>query len=383
MKRARRILVAIDSSLKLGREVIQGITEYVENHRGWDCHFNIFSRWAPDALARVDAADGLILDTGYRTVAYESLKIPVVEVGYHPGNKLPHVRPDFTALGRMAADHLMSRGFQRFAYYAFNGSMPAYEEVGRAFKGVIQPLRYPCQWFQIPEDGGQRTWPMLRSHIRKWVKRIEKPVAVFTMGDGMARELAMACAEEKVEVPREVALLGTSNDELRCLQCKPYLSSIDLGGRQLGYEAARLLERLIRKNTKRPESVTVPPVRVIMRHSTDVVAVADEHVVAACRYIEERLSEGVSVKEMLEALHVGRRTMELAFRKCLGRTIHEEIVRLQIQRASVLLETSRFNLDQIAAKCGMHYRTNLANFFKKYTGITPLEYRRRHQQREL
>ncbi len=48
--------------------------------------------------------------------------VPLVEVtDRHRDSKLPLVRSDDAAIGRMGAEHLLERGFQRFGFCGFRG----------------------------------------------------------------------------------------------------------------------------------------------------------------------------------------------------------------------------------------------------------------------
>jgi transcriptional regulator GlxA family with amidase domain len=77
---------------------------------------------------------------------------------------------------------------------------------------------------------------------------------------------------------------------------------------------------------------------------------------------------------------MARRTLEKGFRKELGRrTIHEEILRVRVKRAKVLLEGSNLPLDEIALRSGFRYQAHFSTIFKKHTGQPPGTYRRNRQ----
>ncbi|MCL2641591.1 MAG: helix-turn-helix domain-containing protein [Phycisphaerales bacterium] len=219
--------------------------------------------------------------------------------------------------------------------------------------------------------------------MNEWIRNLPKPVAVLASWNGAAREVTMACRKMNIAVPEQVAVLGTGNDKYHCLLCSPYLSSLDPGLKRLGYESAKMLDRMLRKGRTRVKAgpTLFPPIRVVTRQSTDVIAVSDERVAAVVRNIREHLAEGVNVKQLVRKLNVGRRTLEIAFKKHLGRTVYDEIVRTQIERASRLLEDGERSVEEIAQHCGFQYVSHFRTFFKKHTETTPLEYRT-HNQRQ-
>jgi LacI family transcriptional regulator len=305
------------------------------------------------------------------------LKLPIVVAGNELRAGFHQVRADPEAIGRLAAWHLLERGFREFAYYAFDGQ-PYARLKGMAFKKELARKGYGCAWLESTIARGPTSWWKGRRELISWVKKLPKPVGIFCTWDPVARAVAVACREAGVKVPGEAAILGVNNDELQCGLLNPQLSSIDGGAQRVGIEAASLLQRLMDGEKLAPRLVEVDSLRVVVRESTDILAVTDEHVAAAARQIQQELSDGVNVKQIVQRLGVGRRTLEMAFREHLGRTVHDEIVRMQLERATCLLSDGEMSLTNVAVACGFGYQSRLGNFFKKHMGVTPLEYRRAH-----
>ena len=154
--------------------------------------------------------------------------------------------------------------------------------------------------------------------------------------DSAADDLAGTCLEAGIAVPEQVAIVGTNNDELLCETAWPPLSSIVGDFARVGYVAAQLLDRMIRGETLSPEDrlVLLPPLGVMQRQSTDVLAVKDSDVADAIRFIREHACDPCSVKHVLHAVPVARRWLERQFLSQLGRTPHDEITRVRIETAS-------------------------------------------------
>lgn len=64
----------------------------------------------------------------------------------------------------------------------------------------------------------------------------------------------------------------------------------------------------------------------------------------------------------------------------LGRTIHQEVQRVRLERAKVLLTTTDLPLKQIAAQTGFRYVQYLSLVFHEATGQTPVNYRKQMRQ---
>ena len=82
---------------------------------------------------------------------------------------------------------------------------------------------------------------------------------------------------------------------------------------------------VLRANAQIRSRSVVPTIDVIQRRSTDVLAVDDDAVAAALRWIREHVAEQFHVDAVTEQVPVNRRTLEMRFRQHLGRSINESI----------------------------------------------------------
>jgi LacI family transcriptional regulator len=176
-------------------------------------------------------------------------------------------------------------------------------------------------------------------------------------------------------VPEQVAVIGVDNDETLCKLADPPLSSVKLNLEQIGYEAAALLDHLMRGKKPPKELIEINPLDVVSRRSTDIIAIDDAITAQAVRYIHQNACVGASVADVASHCNVSRRLMERSFREFLGTTPHELIVRTRLARAKQLLAESDHTLETIALKCGISHAAYLSVLFKKEIGQTPGEYR--------
>ena len=166
-----------------------------------------------------------------------------------------------------------------------------------------------------------------------------------------------------------------------CSIVYPHLSSIAVPAEQIGFEAAKLLDAMLSggKPPKRP--ILLPPMGVVTRHSTDVMAIEDNYVVEAMRYIRENASKGIRVKEVAKAVSMSRRLLERRFRKSIGRSPFAEIRRLQIEHIKTVLAQTDKTLEAIAPECGFESIMCMSLAFKKATGKTPGAWRKQFRNR--
>jgi len=123
----------------------------------------------------------------------------------------------------------------------------------------------------------------------------------------------------------------------------------------------------------------VPPIGIACRQSTDVVAVSDEKVAAAVRFMREHAHEGIGVGDVLRAVPMSRTLLERRFKARLGRTPHEHLLRTRLDRVRALLATTDLSVGAIAEKAGFAYQEYLTVAFRRETGMTPKEFRRKHR----
>jgi LacI family transcriptional regulator len=188
-----------------------------------------------------------------------------------------------------------------------------------------------------------------------------------------------ACHYAGIRVPDEVAVLGGDHDDLMSHISSPPLSTIDQPAEQIGYEAARLLEGMMRGKKARKRPLYFPPTRIIVRHSTDTLAIDDEIVRDALRLIRKRSHEGIRVSDVVRELAVARRALEQRFVNLVGRTPAAEIRRVRIEAAKQLLVDSDKSIAHISRATGFGHQDLFSRVFRRSVGITPSQFRSQHQ----
>ncbi len=241
----------------------------------------------------------------------------------------PMIDVDNRLAGRLAAAHLLDRGFRNFGFFgnSWTGFSMHREEGFREALAAAGHDLTACYAEFLPRRPANATWQLHDRHVRDWLMALAKPAAILACNDYPARRLAEMCHQLKLRVPEDVALLGIDNDELECLLSLPPLSSVVNPTHKIGFEAARMLDRLMSGRQPPQTTVLIPPAHVVTRQSTDIVAVADTDVSAALAFISVHASENIGPAEVVKGLAIARRALELRFRKLLGRSMLQEIQR--------------------------------------------------------
>jgi len=119
------VAVLVDTSTTWGRRIIKGISNYMRNTGAWQVFLESRGLEEKLTLPKGWRGDGVIARVGHAEMVEElnASRLPVVNVS---GIELPHeqfpcVTTDLEASARMAAEHLLDRGFRHFAYFSLLG----------------------------------------------------------------------------------------------------------------------------------------------------------------------------------------------------------------------------------------------------------------------
>jgi transcriptional regulator GlxA family with amidase domain len=104
----------------------------------------------------------------------------------------------------------------------------------------------------------------------------------------------------------------------------------------------------------------------------------DTAVKKAQEIIEQNWQEKISVEELCNQLHIGRRSFERRFRKATNNTIVEYIQRVKIESAKKQFENGRKTVSEVMYEVGYTDTKAFRDLFKKITGMSPVDYRRKY-----
>jgi LacI family transcriptional regulator len=184
-----------------------------------------------------------------------------------------------------------------------------------------------------------------------------------------------SCRTFNLRIPQDIAVIGVDNDELLCILSSPPLTSIEQGAKQVGYDAAALLEHLMSGKKLRKKNFVIDPMGIVVRQSTDVLAIDEPKVAKAMAFIQEHAFEGIKVPDVVEAAAVSRSGLETRFAKTLGYTIRTAIRQVQLERARRLISDTNVPLKQVASDTGFRSVQHMTTLFGKSFGHSPAKYR--------
>ena len=388
-RRQPTVALLIETSRAYGRGLCTGVAEYARTHGGWN--FVLQERdlrgGIPDWLPAW-RGDGIICRLSDPVLAETLSKAgcPVIDLYgriRHPS--IPFLDTDAQAVARMAARFFIDAAFDRFAFCGFPGLWFSDERCA-AFVDHLRELGFGCDVYQPPpglvsEDVAAREslHPEGSEHLAAWVAALPDHSAILACNDVRAQQLLTVAARVGRRIPEDLAVMGVDDDELICELTNPRLTSIRPDTGALGYNAAHWLDMLMQGRALAAHHLLLPPVRVHERASTDVIASEDPVFVRAVRFIRSHAGAGTDVRAVVAEAGCSRSTLESRFRRLLGRSIRDEIIRVCIRRSCVLLVETQLPLAQIAAACGFATASHFSRLFKQEMGTTPGDYRRVHR----
>ncbi len=375
-----RIAVLAETSLAAGRDILSGVSDYVRAHDQWIVYMYPHDiDKPPPSWFREFRCDGIIIRLHDERVAQAVLEkhVPVVDVlGVYNRGKYPLVHTDNRAIGRLAAEHFRDRGFVNFGYIGIDDEYWSCERQ-ESFASRVKELGGQCSvltWSNEYEATSDVQAQM--KLITDWIRKQPLPLAIFVCSDPRALILRNSLFQAGYVIGRDVAVLGVGNDLAFCEMPSPSLSSIDANHRQVGYEAAALLDAMI-KGAPAPQSpVLVKPLDIVVRESTDFLAVPDKELQMAINFIRQNATNGLSVDDVVEACCLSRSVLQRRFMKHLGQTVHDCILQEKTRRAIKMIRDTSESIENIAAATGFQYVQSLNKALRRLYGHSACDYRR-------
>jgi LacI family transcriptional regulator len=283
---------------------------------------------------------------------------------------------DDAAIGVAAAEYYLGAGYHSFGFVGVNTPYSAQRLAGFV-KRLAQDHRTTA--VHVEKEAKSRhyleIWQDPSPALRRWLKELPRPAAVFAAHDPLGRLVCEAGREANLSIPEELAVMGANNDEMVCPLSNPPLSSIAIPWSRIGAEAGNWVEALGR-GVRPPRHPTLfAPGGVVVRQSTTLLAVDDADVRRVLQVMREKFDEPITVEIICDQLRLTRRTIERRFAQYLRATPWEILTRFRIDRARTLLTTTDQSITRIAEACGFGDGERFATTFRQQLGRSPSKYR--------
>lgn len=380
------ILVLIDSSTEFSRRFLTGLLHYSDKNGPWN-----FYRLPPYYKTLYGAEgilktikewkiDAVITQWEYEEVDFlTKIDIPVFLQSYRneTGN-FSKISGDYIGAGVMAARFFAKRKFVNFAFY---GNKVFYWSKQRAegFRQEVEKLGGNYYYFES-ELLNDAQWSRNHIELHDWLTELPKPIGLLACDDNFALQVSEMCKFNNIKIPDEISLMGVDNDELICNLSHPSISSIITDDENGGYNTASMLHRLIINKKNVPFNIRIDPIRIKLRQSTEKYNISDEYILNLLNYIDENIALNISVESLTNVVPLSRRSLEIRFKKIIGTSVYQYILELKMERIAEQLITTNKSIFEIALNIGFNDARNVYRTFKKHTGLTPVEFRKKHSR---
>jgi len=327
--------------------------------------------------------DGALIRVVSPAIAREAKKLsfPLVNFSSWLANPpVPTVRVDNVMMGRLAAEHLLQKGFRRFGIVLSKGGWfihPRHqsflETVGAAGFGAnvatFQLRSYPADAADL-------------ERFREWVRGLPTPTGLFlTNDDPDAPALMDACRAAGKKIPLDVAVITSHGHPEICRACRPPLTYVDQNEAGVALEAAKFLDRLMSGEANAAQTILVPSGGVVALGSTETAAIEDREVAQAVEFIRAHIAEPINIKDVAQHFSIARRTLERRFRLAMKVSPHDFQTRERIERAKDLLRaTPPLTLGEVARRCGFTSAARLNLVFHRVAHASPASYRQQYSR---
>ncbi len=95
----------------------------------------------------------------------------------------------------------------------------------------------------------------------------------------------------------------------------------------------------------------------------------------ALRYLDEKLHEPVSMRDVADHLHLNASYFSVLFKEQTGLTFSEYLTRSRVQRAKELLMNTRLPISEIAERVGYQTAKYFVKVFRSLESVSPGQYR--------
>ncbi|ARN57516.1 DNA-binding transcriptional regulator [Sedimentisphaera salicampi] len=388
MRRKKKILLVINRTKSNGRELLRGIVQYgkkkdyleftvIDSENSLYLNRKQFEECVMEAA---DDAQGIIMVELTCLDKVKKLNKPIVH-SYVYNSQIEDkytITTDPVTVSRAAYEHLRTMGNINFAYIGYKGVVWADERRScfeKSLPAEKRPLKY--LYYKQPKSTGITTKSLEK--IADWLKTLPIPTGIMACNDNCGADLISACKKAELDVPDDISVVAVDNDDLVCDFTSPTLSSIDLDTDSAGYEAAELIDKITETRKIPPRMIRVKPREVVIRQSTDFVAVEDRDVAAALRFIRLNSDRPILVQEVCDFSCCSRQYLHRKFMNALGKSVHKCIKRARVKAITTLLLETTLPVTEIAYMLNFPDSNHISKYFKDYVGLTPKEYRHKYQ----
>jgi LacI family transcriptional regulator len=333
----------------------------------------VIEYWNPAGCIMESSSNFKIADAKLRA-------IPVVHLD--PNDDLLELPGAFTvsnadaAIAKLAFRELRTTACRHFAFIGWTSRVGWSSRRQRVFSALVRQAGHDCHVMTDPWTVGNRA--EVTARLRSFLAALPRPCGIFAANDTFAETVIDCCRLEGIDIPGELFLVGVDDDPAVCDKLSPTLSSIRPNFAGGGRLAARLLAKRIANPNLPAEKLEYVPLGLTARLSSRRIALTGHRIAAALDLIRREACSGLKAADVVVTMGVTERLAETRFKQATNKRITEEITDVRFEHVLELLAKPNQSITPIATLCGWDSDIYLKRLFKKRTGLSMRDWRRRH-----
>lgn len=304
-------------------------------------------------------------------------KVPTILLArdrFHRRQRLDCSRQQVRAPVILATRHFRDMDLRDFAYLPDPDHPFWSTERGNIFRAATR------SWGFSEYGGRSQLTAEGFADLCSWLSELPKPCGLLLASDHVAPPLYSAARHQRIEIGKDLIVLGVDNDEMICNSVTPTLSSISFDYFQSGVNAVKLLENRIKRPDRPPQTLLYSTIEVVRRQSS-ARGLPDRRAAKALAYIEENATRhDINITSVAKVMGCCRTLAARLFRKHVQKSILEAIRERRMKKAFSLLKETTLPIDAIPGMCGYASTAHFKVDFRRLTGMTMREWRKHHAE---
>jgi LacI family transcriptional regulator len=326
---------------------------------------------------RIDALAGRLIDAK-AVNALRHAGCPMVN--WVPNASLPPiplVASDDLSIGKMVARHFLDKGHTSFAFAGINAVWS-----DKRFQGFNQTLQVEgrtCTRISMdldePDNKKRRA---VKAQITKAVSGLEPGTAVMAANDNLGAIFIDSAARLNIGVPADLVVIGVDDDEMSCEFNSPVpLSSVIQDYDEIIRQTGELVQRQLNGMSIGDATVLVPPLAIHHRLSSEFTSLGDQRLNRAMAFILSNAPRDIGIDDIAQAAGISKQALRRKFQDRLRLAPHEVLTRERVKLAQAQLVNGGADIGQLAQSCGFGSPQRFYINFRRLTGLSPSQYRRK------
>ncbi|MCK4563848.1 MAG: helix-turn-helix domain-containing protein [Verrucomicrobia bacterium] len=352
--------------------LLEGARTYAEEHNlRLDARWSVRGDWLPNDIPWDGLLHGIV-DNPALVRRLKKLSIPAV--GLVAGSAEFCVVPDYKACGQLAIEELVRYGIAHVLLDPEFTTSPLDFNFNRgAYSAALQKGLSVSRRDSFPEKSFQET---IAIAVRE-ILLLPKPVGLCIPHAGWSYSVINALLKNGLRIPEDVAIVVIDKDVQQTAALAPVsLTSVELNEWHRGFVGTEMLHQLVLGYEPRHKLLELPPTGIHGRASTGHLDTRDPVMGKALTYLRKHYREEIGVPEVVAVAGASRRVVEMRFRETLNCGIHEELNRLRMEDAKLLLLEHKLSATDIAQACGFSSVHYFSAAFKRDFGISPRQFQK-------